>query len=74
MKTLQQEQIGWLEPRLGHDGIVHSVAVCFMCQNFHEDNPVPLYKINVEPYRQTCQDCGDVLNEGQAGFCELYTK
>lgn len=52
------------------------VVICPKCQDALPPAgmrlPVPVYRINVEPYRQTCYDCGQVLVKGTRGWPVLF--
>ena len=45
-------------------------VTCFGCETLG-DHKVPLYRVNVAPYRQTCCKCGKVLLDSPC--CELFT-
>jgi hypothetical protein len=51
--------------------LVHGDAVtCFGCETLG-DHKVPLYRVNVSPYKQTCCKCHKVLVDSPC--CELFT-
>ncbi len=42
---------------------------------FPEPRVVKLYRINIEPYKQSCHGCDKVLVEGRTDYwCELFPK
>lgn len=64
---LTQDPIGYLKP--------HGSGYVAVCADHRDQGGrnTPLYRVNVEPYGQTCYVCAKVLVQAKLGWCELYT-
>lgn len=49
-------------------------VLCHTCRAQHADsNATALYSVNIEPYRQTCHGCGQVIATPRTpAWCELF--
>ena len=68
----QMEIVGYMLPKLDGWGYHIVCANCATRNEAGEINLTAIYRINIEPYRQTCMKCKKVLVEGAKGWCELY--
>lgn len=48
-------------------------VVCVECRDQSADGPVPLYMVNLLPYKQTCHACKKIISQGRTpAWCELF--
>lgn len=70
----EMEIVGYMKPKHGSFGYCITCSKCATRNDTGEINLTAIYRINIEPYRQTCSTCGAVLVAGADGWCELYDK
>ena len=67
----EMEIVGFMKPKDGF-GFNIVCADCAPRNDTGEISLIAIYRINIEPYRQTCAKCHKVLVNGAQGWCELY--
>jgi hypothetical protein len=62
--------IGYLKVLPGEKGFR---VICKTCAGAHASTMTPVFRINIEPYRQDCGLCFAILVEGDKNWPILYT-